>query len=89
MMFVVSISWGQVSINAGSTPYSENFDALTTTNFNLTNNTSITGVYAFRTLVNATPNVFTAETPELNLHFQTLKRQDRFYKFPAKNTVVR
>ncbi|MBP6478745.1 MAG: hypothetical protein KA290_13595, partial [Chitinophagaceae bacterium] len=66
MMFVVSISWGQVSINAGSTPYSENFDALTTTNFNLTNNTSITGVYAFRTLVNATPNVFTADNGASN-----------------------
>lgn len=57
--------FGQVSIT-GTTPVTQNFDSLTTANFNLTDNTSITGVYALRASGNATPNVATADTGSSN-----------------------
>jgi hypothetical protein len=53
--------WGQVSITSTGTAFTENFDGLGTATFNLTDNTSITGVYALRASGNAIPNVFTAD----------------------------
>ena len=55
------VSWGQASLSSIGVPYSQNFDDLTTSTFNLTDNTTITGVYALRASGNATPNVFTAD----------------------------
>ncbi|MEQ1920898.1 MAG: LamG-like jellyroll fold domain-containing protein [Pyrinomonadaceae bacterium] len=49
------------SISSVGTAVTENFDSLTTATFNLTDNTSIDGVYAFRAAGNAIPNVFTAD----------------------------
>ncbi len=53
----------QVSITALGPPgaYTQDFTVLGTGNFALTDNTSIPGVYAFRTLGNSTPNVFVAD----------------------------
>lgn len=53
---------GQVSINALGSPgaYTQDFLVLTPTTFPLTDNMSIPGVYAFRTLNNAVPNPFVA-----------------------------
>jgi hypothetical protein len=62
LLVTASALQAQVSITtlgpAGA--YTQNFDILTGTTFNLTDNTSITGVYAFRQTGNAVPNVFTA-----------------------------
>jgi Carboxypeptidase regulatory-like domain/Putative Ig domain len=66
-MFVIVLigtvsAFGQVSFPAIGTPVSENFDSLgTTTTTLLTDNTTITGVYAFRAAGNVVPNVFTAD----------------------------
>ncbi|MFN7676616.1 beta strand repeat-containing protein, partial [Flavobacterium sp.] len=60
------VSWGQASLAAIGTPYQQNFDGLGTATFNLTDNSSITGVYALRAAGNATPNVFTAGTGSSN-----------------------
>jgi hypothetical protein len=53
----------QVSITVlgPSGAYAQDFSGLGTGNFSLTNNTSITGVYAFRSFGNATPNIFVAD----------------------------
>lgn len=61
--FFVSVS-AQVSITTVGTggAYSQDFNSLGTADFNLTNNSSLTGVYAFRSSGNASPNVFTAST---------------------------
>lgn len=57
-------SHAQVSITtlgpAGA--YTQNFDSMGTTDFALTNNTSITGVYAFRTTGDTGTNTFFADT---------------------------
>lgn len=55
----------QRNISVGS-PVTENFNSLGTTNASVTNNTTITGIYAVRTTGNATPNVFTAGTGSSN-----------------------
>jgi len=55
------VSWGQASLSSIGVPYSQNFDDLTISTFNLTDNTSITGVYALRASGNVTPNVITAD----------------------------
>ncbi|NOT48129.1 MAG: carboxypeptidase regulatory-like domain-containing protein [Acidobacteria bacterium] len=66
--FVLGIAWypatAQVSITTLGSPgaYTQDFDALGTGNFSLTDNTSIAGVYAFRASGNAIPNVFAAST---------------------------
>ncbi len=61
LIFVfASVSFGQVQLSTVNVSATQNFDGLSTATFNLTDNTSITGVYAFRTLGNATPNVITA-----------------------------
>lgn len=65
LLIICCVSYeAQVSITTLGTPgaYNQNFDSLGTTDFNLTDNTSITGAYAFRTSGNATPNVFAAST---------------------------
>ncbi len=54
--------FGQVSLSTAGTAVTQNFDGLGTATFNLTDNTSIPGVYAFRAAGNATPNVFTVDT---------------------------
>lgn len=49
-----------VSLNAFDLPYSENFDGLGVASvFELYDNISIAGVYAYRTLDNVVPNIFT------------------------------
>lgn len=58
---LTTASFGQVSLTAINSAVTQNFDGLTTANFNLTDNTSIPGVYAFRAAGNAVPNVFTAD----------------------------
>lgn len=62
VFFAGANAFAQASLTAVGTPYTENFDGLGTANFSLTDNTSITGVYAFRTGGNVVPNVFTADT---------------------------
>lgn len=61
LLVAASAAQAQVSITtlgpAGA--YTQNFDVMGTATFNLTDNTSITGVYAFRQAGNAVPNVFT------------------------------
>jgi Carboxypeptidase regulatory-like domain/Putative Ig domain len=60
-MFAVS-AFGQASLATLGTPVTENFDSLgTTTTTLVTDNTTITGVYAFRAAGNAIPNTFTAD----------------------------
>jgi hypothetical protein len=63
LLVTASALQAQVSITtlgpAGA--YTQNFDGLGTANFSLTDNTSITGVYAFRAAGNAVPNVFSAD----------------------------
>ncbi|MFC4511288.1 beta strand repeat-containing protein, partial [Flavobacterium buctense] len=54
-------SWGQISFTSGGLTKTQNFDGLGTSNFSLTDNTSITGIYALRTSGNAVPNIFTAD----------------------------
>lgn len=68
-VFVFAISLfasvsAQVSITTLGTggAYSQDFNSLGTTDFSLTNNTSLSGVYAFRSSGNASPNVFAAST---------------------------
>ena len=61
MVLVVNVSLGQQPIASLGVAVTQNFDGLTTATFNLTDNTSITGVYALRAAGNAIPNVFTAD----------------------------
>lgn len=60
LLAAASVTPGQVSITTLGAANTQNFDAMTTADFNLTDNTSIPGVYAFRTAGNAVPNVMTA-----------------------------
>ncbi len=51
----------QAGIASFGTPYTQDFTSLTTSTFNLTDNTApFLGWYAFRTTTNAAPNVFTS-----------------------------
>lgn len=67
LLVTASAAQAQVSITTlgPGGAYTQNFDGLGTANFNLTDNTSITGVYAFRQ-TNAVPNIFTADTGSSN-----------------------
>jgi hypothetical protein len=64
VLMVASSTFGQVSLTSQGTAVTQNFDTLgTTATSNLTDNitTGLTGVYAFRAVGNAVPNVFTAD----------------------------
>lgn len=63
LILISSSALAQVSITTLGPGgiYTQDFSALTPANFALTDNTSITGVYAFRQIGNATPNIFEAD----------------------------
>jgi hypothetical protein len=63
IIFFTLATPSQVSVTTLGPPgmYTQDFSVLGTTNFALTDNTSIPGVYAFRGLGNATPNIFVAD----------------------------
>lgn len=61
-LFTSAIVFGQVSLTSQGTAVTQNFDGLgTTATTSVTDNTTITGVYAFRAVGNVVPNVFTAD----------------------------
>jgi Carboxypeptidase regulatory-like domain/Putative Ig domain len=61
-LFTSLIAFGQVSFTTTGTAVTQNFDSLgTTATTPVTDNTTITGVYAFRAVGNVVPNVFTAD----------------------------
>lgn len=62
---LVCAAAAQRTISVGS-PVTENFDSLGTANTSVTDNTTIAGVYTFRTTGNASPNIFTAGTGSSN-----------------------
>ncbi|MBL7813811.1 MAG: T9SS type A sorting domain-containing protein [Saprospiraceae bacterium] len=70
-LFVCFLTWGnktnaQVNFNTIDVAVTQNFDGMGGAPFELTNNTSLAGVYAFRTIGNATPNIFTNSAGGVN-----------------------